>query len=73
MVLKVGPDEVPCGKFDFCFEIVERWFTDEADYEIRSWLVPGIGLVRMSYKETESGKSVKDVSWELIDYQVSPE
>ena len=73
MVLGVGPDEVPCGKFDSCFEIVERWSTREDDYEIRSWLVPGVGLVRMSYKETESGKTVKDVSWELIDYQVSPE
>ncbi len=73
MVLGVGPDEVPSGKFDSCVEIVERWRTNEHDYEIRSWLVPRVGLVRMSYKATEFGKLVKDVSWELISYQVSPE
>ena len=72
-VVKIGPDEVPAGSFQSCFEVMESWETDDGRIDICSWLVPDVGLVRSNYRETQSGQPVKDITWELISYQVNHE
>ncbi len=72
-VVKVGPTQVPAGSFQSCFQIMERWETDAGHFEVCSWLVPDVGVIRLSLRRTRYSHLFKDVTWELSSYRVNHE
>ena len=71
-VYKVGPDAVAAGSFESCFQIMESWGAPDDHTDFSSWLVPQVGIVRMNHTETQRGIVLKNVTWELLSYDVSP-
>jgi len=59
-VVRVGSATVPAGNFPSCFQIIES----SGAY---SWLVPHVGIVKMTQLETQSGRPS---TWELMSYDV---
>ena len=70
-VVSIGQVEVPAGSFQSCFQVQETWGTSDDYFEVCSWLVNDVGVVKLTLKRTYFGHLFNDVTWELTSYQVN--